>query len=974
VGKHRSAAKEGAGPFDLDAVLAAESKAIGVARPDCGLALSGGGVRSATFNLGVLQALSELRWLRAFDYLSTVSGGGYIGSWLTALVHHLVRGDPAQAEAAIAPRDPSGAPQPDHAAVRYLRDYASYLTPHRGLLSGDTWMAISTYLRNFELNLVCVVLLLACPLILLRLWVPGIERLGSLLGHWHVAALFALLAPANVAIALSLPSGGRSLADDLRCRGHVVAVFISACAIVASVLLSHFMLVRERGDLTGDLFGFERDPLPPWAQWIALGLVLYAFQWLFGAVFYLWRRHRHADPADRRPMRGQWGRLWLAAALPAAGAGVVGGVMMALQAKLTYWIAHLGFVWPPAAPGVAAYHDPFAIWWSASVGGGISLLLVFGGTVVAHNGLAGRAWSDADREWWARLGGWVLAVAIAWTALCTLALLFPAFIGWAHSAVVAAGGAGWLMTTGAGLLLSLRDSGAPEGGKAAALRAAAIAIAPYVFVLGLLGLLSFAVHAALLTFDGRALPEYPADMTWLKILQASTLAFDSVEVSTIVLGASLCGALALLACWRVDVNVFSLTSFYRDRLSRCYLGASRAAAGERKPDDFIGLDPKDDLPLAQIAAGHRPFPILCATLNIVRGVELAWQDRKAASFTFTPLHAGFWLPTEGADPRPGQRTHGSYRPASGYLGGVTIANAMAISGAALSPLMGYHTNPGVAFLLTVFDLRLGRWCGNPTHPTAWRHASPPFGAWCLLGELFGLTSRTSSHVYLSDGGHFDNTGIYELVRRRCRYIVACDAEHDPEYEFPGVAGAIRKCHADFGVRIDIDLEPLRAPGDTRRSPAAAQVGYIRYPATAAEPAFEGRLLLIKSTLTGYEPADVASYGAATDSFPHVSTANQMFDEDAFESYRKLGYFLTTSSIARLRDDARRRADARLRDAPHDAADPAAAPADAARMGVTPGSARAREAPATAAPETLREALDAFAPVARSADATSEATG
>lgn len=931
----RRTAPGSAGPSDLDEALAAERAAIGVARPDCGLALSGGGVRSATFNLGVLQALSELRWLRAFDYLSTVSGGGYIGSWLTALVHHAGGGDPEQAEAAIAPCDPSGAPRQDHPAVRYLRDYSSYLTPHRGLLSGDTWMAISTYLRNFELNLVCVVLLLACPLILLRLWVPGIERLGEWLGHWHVVALFAMLMPANVAIALSLPSGGRSLADDLNCRGHVVAVGISVCAVVAAVLLSHFMLIRERGPVEGDVFGFLHDTLPHWAQWIVLGLVLYAFQWLFGAAFYLWRQHRHARRSERRPLRGGLGRRWLAAILPAVGAGVVGGVMMALQAKLTFWIAHLGFDWPAPTPGTAPYHDPFATWWSASVGGGLSLLLVFGGTVVAHNGLAGRSWSDADREWWARLGGWILAVALAWTALCALALLIPASFGWAHSAVVAAGGAGWIVSTAAGLLLSLRENAESLPTRGAAVRGLAIAVAPYAFVLGLVGALSYAVHAALLMFDGRALPDYPPDMSWLKILQASTLAFDSIAVSTIVLSASVCGALALLLCWRVDVNVFSLTAFYRDRLARCYLGASRAATGRRKPDDFIGLDPKDDVPMAEIRPGHRPFPIYCATLNIVRGVELAWQDRKAASFTFTPLHAGFWLPTEGADPHPGQRTHGSYRPASTYLGGVTMANAMAISGAALSPLMGYHTNPGVAFLLTVFDLRLGRWCGNPTHPTAWRHPGPNFGAWCLLRELFGLTSRTSSYVYLSDGGHFDNTGIYELVRRRCRYIVACDAEHDPEYDFPGVAGAIRKCHADFGVRIEIDLEPLRARGDSRRSPAAAQVGRISYPATRTEPAFEGRLLLIKSTLTGSEPADVASYGNGDGSFPHVSTANQMFDEDAFESYRKLGYSLTLSSVARLREGAR----------------------------------NGPEGPQAAAP--LRDALDAFAPIARPASSTPE---
>src|SRR5207253_8398033 len=128
---------------------------------------SGGGIRSATFNLGILQGLAQLGLLRKFDYLSTVSGGGYIGSWLMAWMHHQNIGikevEKKLAPAAYEPQNVTEASE-----VRFLRNYSNYLTPRTGLLSADFWAFLASYLRNTLLNLIIVLLALLSLLLLPR--------------------------------------------------------------------------------------------------------------------------------------------------------------------------------------------------------------------------------------------------------------------------------------------------------------------------------------------------------------------------------------------------------------------------------------------------------------------------------------------------------------------------------------------------------------------------------------------------------------------------------------------------------------------------------------------------------------------------------------------------------------------------------------------------------------------------------------
>jgi len=319
----------------------------------------------------------------------------------------------------------------------------------------------------------------------------------------------------------------------------------------------------------------------------------------------------------------------------------------------------------------------------------------------------------------------------------------------------------------------------------------------------------------------------------------------------------------------VNINTFSLHGMYRDRLVRAYLGASNP---ERRASRFTGFAANDDIKMHELDAGRRPLHVLNLALNLVAGSRLAWQQRKAASFTVTPAHCG-------------SREVG-YRPSEEYGGAMTLGTAVAISGAAASPNMGYHSSPVVGFIMTLFNARLGSWLGNPGPPGArtWRHPGPLSAVRSMLKEALGQTSDESEYVYLSDGGHFENLALYEMVRRRCRTIVVLDGGCDPDFHYDDLGNALRKIRIDLRVPIDFD-EALTRPLKDRKKRCA--VGTIRY-SEVDGPGTDGQLVYVKPMLLRNEGPDVASYAAAHPAFPHQGTGNQWFDESQTESYRSLG--------------------------------------------------------------------------------------
>ena len=282
-----------------------------------------------------------------------------------------------------------------------------------------------------------------------------------------------------------------------------------------------------------------------------------------------------------------------------------------------------------------------------------------------------------------------------------------------------------------------------------------------------------------------------------------------------------------------------------------------------------------------------PYLLINAALNIVHVNNLAWQERKAESFVFTPLYCG--SASTGFQPLHHQDDE-MMREAQvqGHRDNLTLGKAVTISGAAASPNMGYHSSPAVTALMTVFNARLGCWMRNPMSVGlgAWvlKHALPYWNCFTSLrrfvwaphgpktgllylgAELLGFTGSQSGFVYLSDGGHFENLGIYELVRRRCRFIIASDAGADPHYQFEDLAGMIRKCRIDFGVRIEIDVARLRPEGRTAFAPGTAPLASSATMTWIAGTA-PGILVYIKASLSGDEPSDVQNYATAHPTFP-----------------------------------------------------------------------------------------------------------
>jgi hypothetical protein len=219
---------------------------------------------------------------------------------------------------------------------------------------------------------------------------------------------------------------------------------------------------------------------------------------------------------------------------------------------------------------------------------------------------------------------------------------------------------------------------------------------------------------------------------------------------------------------------------------------------------------------------------------------------------------------------------------------MSIGTAAAISGAAASPNMGYHSSPIVTFLMTLFNARLGWWLGNPgVHGEGtYRRASPRLAFVPILAEALGLTDDRRRYVYLSDGGHFDNIGLIETVLRRCRTIVVSDAGCDPGCGFADLGAAIRKIRIDLGVSIVMGPMKVRSRGKPGAYCAVGRVRYSMVDGTSADD--DGWLIYVKPVFNGDEPADVVAYAQLNREFPHEPTTDQWFSESQFESYRRLG--------------------------------------------------------------------------------------
>ena len=842
-----------------------------------GLCFSGGGIRSATFNLGILQGLAELKLLHCFDYLSTVSGGGYIHQWLAAWSKR-ESGGFAEVEKQLIPLPDDGNPGSHPEQIRWLRRYSNYLTPQKGLLTADTWVAFGIWLRNTLLNQAILIsgLFFLALLPHLAATERAIPRSGP-----AVAVVIGIICALS-AVAFYFLGENLWRSEEPNSFGQaamevwvVLPMFLSAALL--TLLFPRIMSDPFRLNLS---FTFLGCTLAMFALALVIALLGRA------PLSYLKTRDETAAYGSVRqfwksPLKRFVRVKFLAAVcgfITAALIAAIGGAAWIAGSAVV--MAKIWTIWP-------------ASWWRLTFVVGPPLTL--GGWLIAMLlivGLMGRSFRDSRREWISRVAAWMGLFMLLWVGSLGVSLFGCAITKWLwHSLAVRLPVAiGWLATSLGGLFAakSSKSSGA-ESDEAPSFNPIELLarVGPFVFIAGLLLLLSASAEYVF--------QHAKADGWW-------------VLAATYAISLSTC----LLFAWRVDINEFSLHEFYRNRLTRCYLGASNIP---RRPNPFTGFDDRDaEACVSQLRPrkGYNgPFPIFCTALNLTFGEDLAWQERKAASFAFTPLYSGYdvpWTASKGVDTR--LRFNGFVQTAQyAYpTEGIHINTAAAISGAAVSPNMGYHSSPAAAFLLTMFSVRLGWWISNPRVLTELgtglrnpRHCpwpSPRFALGALANELLGRTNDTRDYVYLSDGGHFDNMGLYELVRRRCRYIVICDAEDDHNLTFGGIGMAIRKCRIDFGAEISLDLRCVQRAQDSDYSTDHCVVGTIRYPDDPkdSDNSKAGIVLYIKSSLTGDEPADVLNYKKEHPVFPHETTLNQWFTESQFESYRRLGHHIAYSVL------------------------------------------------------------------------------
>ena len=814
------------------------------------LCISGGGIRSATFGLGILQGLARCGLLDKFHYLSTVSGGGYIGSWLSAWIH---RAGLASATTQLARPIEHTTPNPEPIEIQNLRSYSNYLSPRLGFFSADSWTLVGTYLRNLLLNW-CVIIPLLAAFLALPWIFSSIVMMDPPLRTDAVFWIGAVMVMIGVAyMGFNLPCG-----RDLRWNQKRFLLFCLLPLFLASVLMTIYWAwfnYYGRSLIAWPLFGFGQPQT--WVPFLYLGIALHIASWLTSLL----------------PAHGF--RLLEFVAVVVSGA--IGGVVLWLGAQklFPHPVTQMELYICLAVPGFMA---------------------LFFLAIMVFAGISSRWTDDSDREWWGRATGWLLAVALWWLLISGLVVFGPLSLKWTWSFITTGSVAAILTVLGGRSAMVAasqkeRATASPMGlilSKASTIAAVVFAAVLLILITeattSVMKMLTHAYHIKLsyqATLDSKSgllgRPEEYLNVIfytpwWLVIPFAALLLLAGVVMARLI-----------------NANKFSLHGLYRERLIRAYLGASNS---NRNENPFTGFDENDNIKMRDLWLREKfqgkLMPVVNIALNLVSGEKLGWQERKAQSFTVTPLHCG------SSAMEPGYRSMtGADGTVYGGPQGISLGSAITISGAAASPNMGYHSSPLVTFILTLLNVRLGAWLGNPgkAGDDTFQLGYPGSSVRPIIDEAFGLTNDTSPYVYLSDGGHFENLGLYEMVLRRCHFILVSDAGQDPECSFADLGEAVRKIRIDFGIPIDFgqmtiyprsQIDPLKKRGHN------CAIGRVRYSAVDGSNAPDGIIVYIKPACYGDEPRDIYEYFKRSETFPHESTADQFFSESQFESYRMLG--------------------------------------------------------------------------------------
>jgi hypothetical protein len=720
-----------------------------------GICCSGGGLRSAAFNLGALQSLDDAGLLRRADYLSAVSGGAYIASAYAVAGRH---SDPdllAQ-KPAYAPGSPE---------ERWVRNHCSYLTD--GLL--ETLQVVAIAVVGLFANLIFFTTLL---------WTVA-RPLGWAYAAWQPA----LRVPEECTPGLAAEAAeGAGCFDQVGLTGQAGWALAAGGIALAGVALGMFVRMFQPGwPLRHSL---RRLAVVLVVAGAALGLVTVVLPELI-----VFTRNVLGGEPQTGPVS------------EATGAG----------SSSDKGAANLGFI---ATAGAAA-------------------------TVVALVVQVVR-----PLRWVAWAGARAVSEATHWTARLSRGLRRVANM-----------------------------------------------------VLGsLVGPVALAA-AALFILNGGAQAARPS----------------RVELVVWAVMALLTLAMLLFA----DVTSWSLHPFYKWRLSRTF-AAIRVADGT--PGGKATLLPYEvPLTLSEFAPdrfpGSRPgrpaFPelLVCAAVNVSDPGTTA-PGRNGLSFVFSPSRIGHpdpvvvpgmagWrrrllhptqveLDTEAYGPLEVDTADYEGRVGTRRRRDITLSAAVAMSGAAVAPSMGKMTRAPLRFLLALTNVRLGVWLPNPANmpagctPEAGRALPANPRQVRLLYEVMGRHRVRSKFLYVTDGGHVENLGLLELLRRRCTTIVCLDAAGGSTTRFSTLGEAVALAATMLNVAIDVDPSEMGRVADGANA-CDHVTGTIRYP-----DGTEGRLVYGKALVTATAPWDVRAYATKDDRFPVHPTTDQLFGGETFDAYQSLG--------------------------------------------------------------------------------------
>ena len=335
----------------------------------------------------------------------------------------------------------------------------------------------------------------------------------------------------------------------------------------------------------------------------------------------------------------------------------------------------------------------------------------------------------------------------------------------------------------------------------------------------------------------------------------------------------------------VNINALAPHRYYRNRLCECYLARRVPAAvgRERWLLRWFAGEPAQGRTevLQQVKLSSlgkdltAPYHLINMTLNVPTSANKNLRGRGSDFFL-----ASKWF-------------YGS--PLTGYARTTELerrdphfdlGTAMAVSGAAASTNMGWKTLPHFRFLMTLLNVRLGYWLRNPGRSTPrWQIADA--GPWYLVREMLGCMDENCRYVNLSDGGHIENLAAYELLRRRCKFIVCVDGGCEPGMECTDLIRLQRYAEIDLGIRMHFDMSDLQV-GANGLSRAHAILVKIDYAPETAPGQHLGWMLYLKLAMIGAEPSHVKDYKRENPCFPHQTTADQIYDEAQFEAHRALG--------------------------------------------------------------------------------------